>query len=55
MMRENVDALLVINNERLRDIYDDGITTVEQGFSKADEVLTVATKALPRLLLSKGL
>lgn len=55
MMRENVDALLVINNERLRDIYDDGITTVEQGFSKADEVLTVATKSIAEIILSKGL
>ena len=55
MMRENVDALLVINNERLRDIYDDGITTVEQGFSKADEVLTVATKSIAEIITIKGI
>lgn len=54
-MRENVDALLVINNERLRDIYDDGITTVEQGFSKADEVLTVATKSIAEIITIKGI
>lgn len=35
-MKENVDALLVINNERLREIYADGITTAKEAFCKAD-------------------
>jgi len=39
----NVDALLVINNERLRDIYHD--LTMMNAFAKADDTLTIAAKA----------
>ena len=40
-MRKNVDALLVINNERLREIYTDGITTLKEAFAKADDILSI--------------
>ena len=39
-MAKNVDALLVINNERLRQIYGD--LPVLKAFGKADETLSVA-------------
>ena len=54
-MRKNVDALLVINNERLCDIYADGMTTVEQAFAKADDVLTVAAKSISEIITTEGI
>ncbi len=54
-MKKNVDALLVINNERLRDMYTDGITTAEEAFAKADEVLSVATKGIAELITKPGI
>ena len=39
----NVDALLVINNERLRDIYSD--LTIMNAFAKADDTLAIAAKS----------
>ena len=40
-MQKNVDALLVINNERLREIYTDGMTTMREAFAKADDILSI--------------
>ena len=54
-MRKNVDALLVINNERLCDIYADGKTTVEQAYSKADDILTVAAKSISEIITTEGI
>lgn len=54
-MRKNVDALLVINNEKLCDIYSDGMTTVEQAFSKADEILTIAAKSIAEIITTEGI
>jgi len=45
-MRQNVDTLLVINNERLREI--SGNLTLGNAFSQADDVLTTAAKELQR-------
>jgi cell division protein FtsZ len=53
-MRKNVDALLVINNERLREIYTDGITTLKEAFAKADDILTVATKSIAEIITVEG-
>ena len=39
-MSKHVDALLVINNERLRDVYSD--LSVMNAFAKADDTLSVA-------------
>lgn len=54
-MRKNVDSLLVINNERLCDIYADGMTTVEQAFAKADDILTVAAKSISEIITTEGI
>lgn len=54
-MRKHVDALLVINNERLCDIYADGMTTVEQAFAKADDILTIAAKSISEIITTEGI
>lgn len=54
-MRKNVDSLLVINNERLCELYADGITTVEQAFAKADEIVTVAAKSISEIITMEGI
>ena len=47
-----VDSLLVINNERLREIYGDlGIT---EAFTKADNVLSIAAKGIAEIITKKG-
>ena len=52
-MKKCVDALLVINNERIRDIYSDYST--EQAFKKADEILAVATRSIAEIITKKGI
>ena len=47
-LRKNVDALIVINNNKLRDVY--GNLGVKQGFSKADEVLATAAKGIAEVI-----
>ena len=41
-LREQVDSLIIINNNKLRDVY--GNLGFKAGFSKADEVLSTASK-----------
>jgi cell division protein FtsZ len=43
---KNVDALLVISNERLRQIYAD--MTITNAFGKADDTLTIAAEKYRR-------
>ena len=50
---KNVDALLVINNEKLRKIYSD--LTVMNGFAKADDTLTVAAKSIAEIITLPGI
>lgn len=50
---KNVDALLVINNERLREIYSD--LTVMNAFGKADDTLTVAAKSIAEIITLPGI
>lgn len=45
---KNVDALLVINNERLRSIYSD--LTLTNAFAKADDTLLVAVKGIAEII-----
>jgi cell division protein FtsZ len=52
-IRQNVDALLVINNERLREIYPD--LTIPNAFAKADDTLTVAAKSIAEIITLPGL
>ena len=47
-MARHVDALLVINNERLREIYPD--LTVLDAFGKADDTLSVAAKSIAEII-----
>ena len=43
-LRENVDSLIVINNNKLREVY--GNLGFKAGFSKADEVLSTAARGI---------
>ncbi len=52
-MAKHVDALLVINNERLREIYPD--LTVLDAFGKADDTLSVAAKSIAEIITNHGL
>lgn len=49
---KNVDALLVINNERLRDIYKD--LTMMNAFGKADDTLATAAKSIAEIITVHG-
>lgn len=49
-MAQNVDALLVINNERLRELYSEERMSVPQAYKKADETLTVAAKSIAEII-----
>ena len=51
-MRANVDTLLVINNERLREIT--GNLSVGQAFAQADNVLAVAAKGIAEVIAVTG-
>ena len=50
---KNVDALLVINNERLREIYAD--LSITNAFGKADDTLTIAAKSIAEIITLPGL
>lgn len=52
-MAKHVDALLVINNERLRKIYPD--LTVLDAFGKADDTLSMAAKSIAEIITNHGL
>ena len=49
---KHVDALLVINNQRLLDIYPE--LTIDDGLCKVDEVLTTATKSIAEIITARG-
>ncbi len=51
-MRKNVDTLLVINNEKLREI--SGNLTIGNAFSQADDVLTTAAKGIADVISVTG-
>lgn len=52
-MRENVDTLLIINNERLRDFGKD--MSLSQAFGHADNILTVAAKGIAEVISVTGI
>ena len=52
-MSKYVDALLVINNERLREIYPD--LTVLDAFGKADDTLSVAARSIAEIITVHGI
>jgi len=47
-LRKNVDSLIVINNNKLREVY--GNLGFKAGFSKADEVLATAAKGIAEVI-----
>ena len=49
---KNVDALLIINNERLRKIYP--TLDILDAFAKADDTLTVAARSISEIITSHG-
>ncbi|HPJ58107.1 MAG TPA: cell division protein FtsZ [Bacteroidales bacterium] len=51
-LKDHVDSLLVINNEKLREIY--GNLGVSSAFTKADDVLTTAVKGIAEIITVTG-
>ncbi|MGQ1910937.1 cell division protein FtsZ [Marinifilum sp. RC60d5] len=51
-LKENVDSLLVINNEKLSEIYGD--LKLSTAFSKADDVLATAAKGIAEIITLHG-
>ena len=52
-IRKEVDALLVINNEKLREIYPD--LTIRSAFQKADNTLSVAARSIAEIITMHGI
>ncbi len=51
-LRNNVDTLLIICNDKLRDLY--GNSTFTDAFSKADNVLSTAAKGIAEIITISG-
>ena len=49
-LRKNVDAMLIVNNERLCDVYADSELSVKEAFQRADNVLMDAVKGISELI-----
>ena len=49
-LRKNVDALLIVNNERLCDVYSDSDIPVKEAFVRADNILMNAVKGISELI-----
>lgn len=49
-LRKNVDAILIVNNERLCDVYADSDISVKDAFLKADNILMDAVKGISELI-----
>ena len=49
-LRKNVDALLIVNNERLCDVYADSELSVKDAFLRADNILMDAVKGISELI-----
>ena len=49
-LRKNVDALLIVNNARLCDVYADSDLSVKEAFVRADNILMDAVKGISELI-----
>ena len=49
-MRKNVDAILIVNNERLCDVYADTPISVKESFARADNILKDAVIGISELI-----
>ncbi len=52
LLENHVDALLIINNERIREMYGD--FGISEAFSKADNVLATAAKGIAEIITVPG-
>ena len=52
-LAKNVDALLVINNERLREVYAD--FSLLNAWEKVDDTLSMAAKSIAEIITSRGI
>ena len=50
-LRKNVDALLIVNNERLCDVFADSDLSVKEAFQRADNILMDAVKGISELII----
>ena len=51
-LQDKVDSLLLINNEKLREMY--GNLPISQAFAKADNILLVAAKGIAEMITGQG-
>jgi cell division protein FtsZ len=51
-LRGHVDSLLVINNEKLREIYGD--LKLSEAFAKADDILSIAARGIAEIITVPG-
>ncbi len=51
-IEKHVDSLLVINNEKIREMYGD--LKISEAFSKADDVLAIAAKGIAEIITVHG-
>lgn len=51
-LRENVDSLLIVSNDKLRELY--GNLKLSEAFSKADDILATAAKGISELITVTG-
>ena len=49
-LRKNVDALLIVNNERLCDVYSNSDIPMKEAFVRADNILMDAVKGISELI-----
>ena len=49
-LRKNVDAMLIVNNERLCDVYSDSTMSLKEALAEADNVLKNAVKGISELI-----
>mgnify|MGYP002624810610 CR=1 FL=1 len=49
-LRKNVDVLLIVNNERLCDVYADSDITIKEAFQRADNILKDAVKGISEVI-----
>ena len=50
-LRQNVDALLIVNNERLCDVYADSDISMKEAFLRADNILMDAVRGISELIV----
>lgn len=51
-LKQHVDSMIVINNEKLIDVYGD--LEITEAFGKADEIITVAAKGIAEIITKPG-